>query len=143
MKKIFTALAIMLFLPNIVIAGNPQAHIEEVASNFKAAFNAGDAAKIAGFYSEDAALLPPGADRVDGRPAIQTFWQGAIDAGMTMVDLSTIEVHARNDMAAEVGAFILRVPGDSGTTDVEGQYIVIWKRDGHTWQLYRDVWNTK
>ena len=62
---------------------------------------------------------------------------------MTLVDLSPIEVDARNDMAGEIGAFVLRVPGDSGTTDVEGQYIVIWKRDGHTWQLHRDIWNTK
>ena len=143
MKKIFTILTIALFLPSIVIAGSPQAHIEEVASNFKAAFNAGDAATVASYYSEDAALIPPGADRVDGRPAIQAFWQGAIDAGMTLVDLSTIEVDARSDIAAEIGAFILRVPGDSGTTDVEGRFIVIWKRDGHTWQLYRDIWNTK
>ena len=90
MKKIFTILTIALFLPSIVIAGSPQAHIEEIASNFKAAFNAGDAATVASFYSEDAALFPPGEDRVDGRPAIQAFWQGAIDAGMMMVDLSPI-----------------------------------------------------
>jgi len=25
---------------------------------------------------------------------------------------------------------------------IDGKYIVIWKRSGHTWQLYRDIWNT-
>jgi len=143
MKKLLSILVISIFLPAVILAAEPRSHIEEVASNFKDAFNAGNAATIASFYSEDAALFAPGADRVDGRPGIQAFWQGAIDAGMTMVDLRTIEVDARSDIAAEIGAFILRVPGDNGTTDVEGQYIVIWKRDGHTWQLHRDIWNTK
>jgi len=143
MKKLLSILVISIFLPAVILAAEPRSHIEEVASNFKDAFNAGNAATIASFYSEDAALFPPGADRVDGRPGIQAFWQGAIDAGMTMIELTTIEVDARSDIAGEIGAFILRVPGDNGTTDVEGQYIVIWKRDGHTWQLHRDIWNTK
>ena len=52
MKRIFTALALVLYLPSTVLAGNPQTHIEETASVFKAAFNAGDAAAVAGLYSE-------------------------------------------------------------------------------------------
>ena len=141
MKKIITLLVVLCF-PVTVLAGNPHTHIDEVLVKFVNAFNDGDSKTVASFYSEDAALIPPDSDRVDGRSAIQAFWQGAIDAGMTIVDLHAVEVDARDDIAAEVGVFTLNVPGDSGSTDVNGRYIVVWKRVDHTWQLYRDIWNT-
>ena len=71
------------------------------------------------------------------------FWQGAMDAGMKLDELRATEVISRGDIAGEMGGFILSVPGDSGVTKVVGEYIVIWKRDGHIWQLHRDIWNTE
>jgi hypothetical protein len=38
-------------------------------------FNAGDIASVAALYTEDAVVLPPGADMVEGRSAIQAFWK--------------------------------------------------------------------
>ncbi len=128
MKKLLTILVMGILLPTALVAGEPRTHIDEAMVKFVAAFNAGDGATVANLYSEDAALFPPGGERVDGRPAIQTFWQGAIDSG--------------SDVAGEVGVFILSVPGDSGVAKVAGKYIVIWKRFGHTWKLHRDIWNT-
>ena len=143
MKKLHAILVLGILLPTTIIAGEPRNHIEETAVKFVAAFNAADGAALASLYSEDATLFPPGAERVDGRSAIQTFWQGAMDAGMKLDDLSATEVISRGDIAGEMGGFILSVPGDSGVTKVVGEYIVIRKRDGHTWQLHRDIWNTK
>ncbi len=142
MKRLLTILALGILLPTLAMAGEPRMHIDEALVNFVAAFNAGDGATVASLYSEDATLFPPGGERVDGRSAIQTFWQGAIDSGMKIDDLHAVEVEARSDMAGEVGVFTLSVPGDSGPAKVAGKYIVIWKRSGHTWQLHRDIWNT-
>jgi len=142
MKRIFTIIALGILLPTTLLAGEPRNHIDETLVKFVAAINAGDGATVASFYTEDAALFPPGAARVDGRSAIQTFWQGAIDSGMTIDDLHAVEVDARGDMAGEIGVFVLSVPGENGQTKIPGQYIVIWKRTGHTWQLHRDIWNT-
>ena len=75
------------------------------------------------------------------RNAIQAFWQGAIDSGMKIGMLRATEVAARGDLAFEVGGFKLLVPGESGTTEVVGKYIVVWKRADHTWRLHRDIWN--
>jgi ketosteroid isomerase-like protein len=142
MKRLLTILALGILLPTTLVAGEPRTHIDETLVKFVAALNAGDGATVASFYSEDAALFPPGGERIDGRSAIQTFWQGAIDSGMKIDDLHAIEVDSRGDIAGEVGVFILSVPGDSGPVKVPGKYIVIWKRSGHTWQLHRDIWNT-
>jgi len=143
MKILITILTLGILLPTTLVASEPRVHIDDISVEFVAAFNAGDGAALASLYSEDATLFPPGAERVDGRSAIQTFWQGAMDAGMKLDDLSATEVISRGDIAGEMGGFILSVPGDSGVNKVVGEYIVIWKRDGHTWQLHRDIWNTK
>ena len=142
MKRLLTILALGILLPTAAMAGEPRTHIDEALVKFVAAFNAGDAATVASLYSEDAALFPPGGERVDGRSAIQTFWQGAIDSGLKIDDLHAVEVDARSDMAGEIGVLTLSVPGDGGPTKVAGKYIVIWKRSGHTWQLHRDIYNT-
>jgi ketosteroid isomerase-like protein len=142
MKRLLTILALGILLPTTLVAGEPRTHIDETLVKFVAAFNAGDGATVASFYSEDAALFPPGGERIDGRSAIQTFWQGAIDSGMKIDDLHAVEVDSGGNISGEVGVFILSVPGDSGVTKIPGNYIVIWKRSGHTWQLHRDIWNT-
>jgi len=139
--------AISLFLLSLMLsapaqAGEPRMHIEQGVAQWVAAFNAGDGTAVANLYTEDAALFPPGGPRVDGRAAIQAFWQGAIDSGMKADELRLVEVDANGDMAGEVGIFTLSVPGENGPTKVAGKYIVIWKRSGHTWQLHRDIWNT-
>lgn len=142
MKRLLSVLAFVILLPTAAVAGEVRTHIDEAMVKFMAAFNAGDGATVASFYSEDAALFPPGGERVDGRSAIQTFWQGAIDSGLKLDDIHAVEVDPKGNIAGEVGVFILSVPGESGPTKVPGKYIVIWKRIGHTWQLHRDIWNT-
>ncbi|MEX1146847.1 MAG: DUF4440 domain-containing protein [Sphingomonadales bacterium] len=142
MHRFLGALILCAIVPAASLASEPRQHIDEILIRFVAAFNAGDGATVAGFYAEDAALLPPDGARVDGRASIQAFWQGAIDSGMKIDELHAIEVDARQDLAGEVGVFTLSVPGESGVTKVAGKYVVIWKRTGHTWQLYRDIWNT-
>lgn len=142
MKRLFTILALGILLPTALVAGDARTHIDETMVKFVAAFNAGDGASVANLYTEDAALFPPGAERIDGRSAIQTFWQGAIDSGMKIDKLHAVEVDSGGNIAGEVGVFVLSVPGDGGVTKVAGKYIVTWKRTGHTWQLHRDIWNT-
>ncbi len=142
MNKLLATFIVCAFIPVATLAGEPRQHIDEALVKFVAAFNAGDAATVASFYSEDAVLLPPDGPRVDGRAGIQGFWQGAIDSGMKIDDLHAVEVQARQDLAGELGVFTLSVPGEGGVTKVSGKYIVLWKRDGHTWQLHRDIWNT-
>ncbi len=142
MKRLLTIFVLGILLPTTLLAGETRTHIDDTAVKFRSAFNAGDGAGVASLYSEDAALFPPGGERLDGRSAVETFWQGAIDAGMKLDELRPVEVISHGNIAGEVGTFILSVPGDTGVTKVKGKYIIIWKRDGHTWQIHRDIWNT-
>ncbi len=141
MKRLLIILALGILLPTAAVAGEPRAHIDEVLLKWVAAFNAGDSATVANLYTEDASVFPPGEERVDGRSAIQTFWQGAIDSGVKVDDFHSVKVEAWSNIAEEIGSLTFIVPRDSGPTKVVGKYIVIYKRTGHTWQLHRDIWN--
>ena len=70
---------------------------------FMESYNAGDAAGVAECYTEGGQLLPPNSEPVTGKPAIQAFWQGAMDMGITRVTLETVEVEAAGETAYEVG----------------------------------------
>jgi ketosteroid isomerase-like protein len=59
-------------------AQDAKAAMEDAAGSWEAAFNAGDGKAVAELYTEDAALFPPGAERVDGNSVIAEFWQGAV-----------------------------------------------------------------
>jgi ketosteroid isomerase-like protein len=65
---------------------------------------AGDAARLAALYTEDAWLLPPGADIVRGRARIEEFWHGRFQR-IAEVKLTTVDVVALAlDSAREVGS---------------------------------------
>ena len=117
--------------------------IEANTRHFIEAFNRGDAAAVANMYTVDARVLPPNAEMVEGRANIQKFWQGAITAGFKMVSLDAINVETQGNIAVEVGTYTITVPGAGGvTTTDKGKYVVVWKREGRSWKLATDVYNT-
>jgi uncharacterized protein (TIGR02246 family) len=145
MKRLVFATTLTAFsiLPAMVAAQNAAAGIAETSERFEAAYNSGDAAAMAELYTEDGALLPPGAARVDGREGIAALWQGYMDAGVQDLDLETVEIEDHGDSASEVGIYTLTVPdGEGGRVTGHGKYIVLWQRgeDG-VWRLHRDIWN--
>ncbi len=117
--------------------------IEATIKTLLESLNGGDAAGVAAHYTDDAALLPPDAARIDGREGIQGVWQGLIDAGIRDVALTTQEVDAFGDVANEVGIISATAPGeDGGRVQLAGKYVAVWKRGGDdTWRLHRDIWN--
>ncbi len=116
---------------------------EEIAAanaKFMEAFARGDAAGVANLYAEDGAVLPPSVPMLQGRAAIQAFWQGPMDGGVKKVTLTSKEVADHGDMAVEVGLYALY--GDADQLLDAGKYLVVWARQHGDWQLHRDIWNS-
>lgn len=120
-----------------------RAAIEANTKLFIEAFNKGDAAAVANLYTIDARVLPPNSEIIEGQANIQNFWQGAISAGMKMVSLEAVHVETQGNIAVEVGRYTTTVPGAGGaTTTDKGKYVVVWKRQGRSWKLAVDIFNT-
>ena len=116
--------------------------IEAANQRFEAAFNRGDAAAVAELYTSDAALLPPGEARVDGRSAIERYWKGAIDAGFKDLTLEAQDVTETTNGAVEFGRFTMAGPNAGAAAGtMAGKYAVLWRGEGGSWRIHRDMWN--
>jgi uncharacterized protein (TIGR02246 family) len=116
------------------------AKIKQANAEFMAACARSDAAGMASLYTAKGQLLPAGFDAIEGREAIQKFWQTVIDMGIRSAVLETVELEPHGDIAIEVGLYKLLVAG--GAVADRGKYVVIWKNEDGVWKLHRDIWTT-
>ncbi|MET0527021.1 MAG: SgcJ/EcaC family oxidoreductase [Microvirga sp.] len=135
-------LAAFCFCLPVSALAQDKASIQTLNDQFTRAFNAGDMAAVAALYTEDAAVLPPGAEMVWGRTAIQAFWKAASEqlgnAKLTAVDVKPLGSEA----AREIGTFSLWTKGQP-PQEISGKYVVIWEKvGGADWKLATDIWNT-
>jgi ketosteroid isomerase-like protein len=150
MRRTITVAAVMLIARAAAVSGDPpkmdpaRAAIEKVGRAFSEAFGRGDFAGIARMYSEDAILFPPETEMVKGRAGIEAFWKGARDTGVKAVDLNTLDVTSSGNVAAETGTAVLHVLGVAGGSEalIRLKYVVVWRKEGAVWRLYRDIWNS-
>jgi uncharacterized protein (TIGR02246 family) len=137
--RLITLAAISVLLAGPALAQD-KATIEKLNDAFEAAFNKGDFAALANFYTEDAYLLPPGSAMAKGRSNVQAFWT---KAGESVGDLKLTTVDVKplgSDAAREVGTFSLMTKGQQRET-VSGKYVVVWQKVGSDWKLATDIWN--
>jgi uncharacterized protein (TIGR02246 family) len=120
--------------------GQTKAGIQKLNDAWTAAFNSSDSATIAAMYAEDAYVLPPGADIVKGRAAIEAFWKQAVqqlgDAKLTTIDVLPLGRAA----AREIGVVTLKTKTQP-PQEIIGKYVVVWRKIGRDWKLSTDIWN--
>jgi uncharacterized protein (TIGR02246 family) len=118
--------------------------VAEESAKWMAAYNKGDAAGVAALYADDATVLPPNSEMVQGKQAIQDLWSSMMQTGLKEVKLTTVKVGGSGDTIYEIGQYTAKIQpqGGAGMTD-PGKYIVVLKRQPEgTWKLAADIWNT-
>jgi ketosteroid isomerase-like protein len=106
---------------------------------FMTAFERGEAGRLAALYTEGGQVLAPEKDIVTGKADIETFWKGAMTSGIKRVQLKTLDVDEKGQMALEVGTATLY--GEDGELIDKAKYLVVWQLEGNQWKLHRDMWN--
>lgn len=103
-------------------------------------FNAADPQGAArGIYTENARILPPGGEMIQGRDAIMRFWQAGVDhGGLKSVQLETVDLQPAGDGMFEIGRAVVDLAAGE---QVRGKYVVLWKREGGDWRWDVDIWN--
>ncbi len=117
--------------------------IDQVNRQFEQAFNRGDTAGVAKLYTDDGRLLPPGMPAMQGHQAIQQFWQGGREMGIQQVELHTDYFEPHGELAFEIGHAVLHITGPDGQAMTDSpKFVVVWKREGGTWKIAVDTWNS-
>jgi uncharacterized protein (TIGR02246 family) len=117
-----------------------KAAVQKLDDRWAAAFNKGDFAAVAAMYDDDAYVLPPGAEMLKGRSAIETFWR---QAGQQMSDVSCTPIDVlplSRGAVREIGTCSAKTKGQP-SQDVLIKYAVVWRKSGGQWRLLQDIWN--
>ena len=116
-----------------------KAEIMAMNQKFTDAYASG-ATTLGDMYTTDAQLFPPNSDVVKGSQAIGTVWKGVYGSGVKKARLETMEAEQQGDVVVETGRYTLY--GDNDAQLDAGKYMVVWKKEGGTWKLHRDIFNT-
>ena len=110
------------------------------------AYAAGDADAVAAIFAEDCWQMPPNAPPLVGREAVRQFWAEATRWGHWDFDIEAREVLVSGDLAAERGAYALRLkagpnaPAGFESREDSGNYLVVWRREGDgEWRAFWDA----
>jgi len=132
--------ALAVLLTGMAQAQNKtDAALNKLTAAFEAAYNAGDAVKVASMYTEDAVLMPPDEQMVKGRSAIEARLKSDMQKGKVTLRLTPTSSAISGDHAHEAGTSTVALP--DGRT-LNEKYLVVYKRVGGEWKIAFDMWNS-
>jgi uncharacterized protein (TIGR02246 family) len=136
----FSLLGLIVSLAACAPSGSQQsAELAAKADQLMEAMNAGDLDAVVNLYAEDARLLPPNAELMQGHDAIRSVCGEMIASGLEG-DLATIEAVTVGDMDYRVGTFTSHIP--DGTVVDRGKYIEVWQKRNGEWKIINDMFSS-
>jgi uncharacterized protein (TIGR02246 family) len=133
-------LALAAACTGVPVHGDPGARqgIEAAVARYVTATNEGDSEALTALYAEDAVLLPPDHEPIQGREAIGAFWRQGTDEGL---EVRTLRIEVDGNVGYLVGSYHLP-PTEEEPAD-SGKYVMCLRRqpDG-SWKLTADIWNS-
>lgn len=123
------------------------AALRSAAEAYHAAASAKDAQSVVTFYADDAMLIPPNAERVEGVEGVRNYRFGFIETPGVQLHFETIRVAVSSggDMGwtfAIVDVSFTGPDGQPGSDRVRDFHV--WKKqDDGSWKVVVDVWNSE
>ncbi|HEX4997738.1 MAG TPA: SgcJ/EcaC family oxidoreductase [Terriglobia bacterium] len=119
--------------------------IDKVRTDFSDAFNAGDAARVAGLYTADGVVMPAHQPAITGHDAIENYNKQMFDMYTAKISITPAETKVYGDRGMDRGTFTLELTPKAGGNPImdEGKYLVLLQRqsDG-SWKVTHDIDNT-
>lgn len=109
---------------------------------FAKALASRDAPFAASIYAEDARLLPPLVDLVEGRDEIQAFWQAGVDSGIAGVDLEPLDCTELGSVAYELGRYSISMGADAARIVERGRYMTVHRLIDGRWQRAAEMFTS-
>ena len=116
-----------------------EADIAQVRDEWVRMAEANDPAGLAALYAEDAVMVAPTGELVEGRQAIQQAHTPMLEA-MASVDISSTGTVLGSHVSTDMGTFSQMVQTPDGEQTMEGHYIVVLERqDDGSWQIVQQL----
>lgn len=110
---------------------------KDAMKQFVDAFNRQDAAGVAAMFHSDGKLLPAGKPLITGTDAIEAFWKGSFDAGLSHIEKTVIEYVVSGGLAVETSSYVLTF----NDMKIPGKDTLVWRQgDDEKWKISTDIW---
>jgi len=114
--------------------------VQTLNDGLTAAFNSGDSARLAQLYTDDAVLLPPGAELIKGKQKIEDYFRVALPT-VTNSKFAAVQSKRLGDAdVLEIGSFTARTTG-ADSQSIKGKFIIHWRKLASDWKIEADIWN--
>jgi uncharacterized protein (TIGR02246 family) len=121
------------------------AKVATLRDQYTAAANSNDAAAVAALYTDDAVMMPSNEAAVEGKTAIQSWYENMYKRMSVKIAITPIETQVAGDWAYDRGTAMLSMTPKAKGKPMEesSKYLVILKRqtDG-SWKCFRDIDNS-
>src|SRR6202023_3034817 len=108
---------------------------DDFATKWVAAYDAGDAAALAGMFTQDGVFNAPSGAVVKGREAIEKALAGRMKAGWTKETVTTNDAGAAGNAIWAAGDYALIGSGEVAGKQTGGHFGWVIVRDGDAWHV--------
>jgi uncharacterized protein (TIGR02246 family) len=108
---------------------------DDFAAKWVAAYDAGDAAALAGMFTQDGVFNAPSGAVVKGREAIEKALAGRMKAGWTKETVTTNDAGAVGSAVWAAGDYALLGSGEVAGKQTGGRFGWVLVRDGEVWRV--------
>ncbi len=141
MKKLLTLLSIAALA---ACGEGPQietdlAGLRDMGDTLKVQLNIRDTAAIAAIYAPNGSIMPPNAETVTGREALDAFWVEFLATG-NILNIKANQVRANGDIGYRVGSYTIASPHNELID--RGKYVEVWHHGNEGWRLMYDIFNS-
>jgi len=141
MKKLLTLLSIAVLA---ACGEGPQieadlAGLRDMGDTLKVQLNIRDTAAIAAIYASNGSIMPPNAETVTGRDALEAFWVEFLASG-NIIGIKGTEIRASGNIGYRVGTYTIASPHNELLD--KGKYVEVWHHLDDGWRLMYDIFNS-
>lgn len=141
MKKLLTLLSIAVLA---ACGEGPQietdlAGLRDMGDTLKVQLNIRDTAAIAAIYAPNGSIMPPNAETVTGRDALEAFWVEFLASG-NIIGIKGTEIRANGNIGYRVGTYTIASPHNELLD--KGKYVEVWHHLDDGWRLMYDIFNS-
>lgn len=117
--------------------------VQQLNTQWDAAFNAKQPTQVAAFYDENASVMPAGGPQVTGLTQISNFWSNLLAQGVIDHQIEMIEVTGDANLACQRGKWSAAAVDAQGVRQTfGGSLLLVYQRqpDG-SWKVLHHIWN--
>ena len=115
------------------------AGLRDMGDTLKVQLNIRDTAAIAAIYAPNGSIMPPNAETVTGRDALEAFWVEFLASG-NIIGIKATEIRASGKIGYRVGTYTIASPHNELID--RGKYVEVWHHLDEGWRLMYDIFNS-